>query len=96
MGPLVQLPQTIPAGIGNGLPFFTRPGNCSNKRKRSTIWSSLGKIAKFLWQALRERALNAQQYRVEDLPELPLEPEILILLGLMGGKGVREDFGEYD
>ena len=55
-----------------------------------------GEDRKVLWQALRERALNAQQYRVDDLPELPLEPEILMLLGLVREKGIKEEMETYD
>lgn len=34
-----------------------------------------------LWKALRERALAAQKYQVQDLPELPIGPELLALFG---------------
>jgi hypothetical protein len=32
---------------------------------------------KMIWKVLRERALKADEYREADLPELPLDPEIL-------------------
>ena len=36
-----------------------------------------------LWRSLRERALQSGQYKPADLPELPLDPELLKLLGLI-------------
>ena len=36
-------------------------------------------------EALAERALAAQQYQVQDLPELPIGPELVALFGLLGG-----------
>lgn len=37
-----------------------------------------------LWKALREHALQTQQYRVQELPEIPIGPEILALFGMLG------------
>lgn len=34
-----------------------------------------------LWHALRERALQSGQYRADDLPEMAIDPAILLLLG---------------
>jgi hypothetical protein len=33
-----------------------------------------------LWQALRERALKNEEYKAEELPEIPLDPGLLALL----------------
>jgi hypothetical protein len=33
-----------------------------------------------LWQALRERALKSEEYRANDLPEIPLDPSLLAFL----------------
>ncbi len=38
-----------------------------------------------LWHTLRERALQADEYQAQDLPESVLDPAILALLG--GFKG---------
>ena len=35
--------------------------------------------------ALRERAVASELYAAEDLPEFPLDSELLALLGLIGG-----------
>jgi hypothetical protein len=96
LGPLVRLPQPIPTGNWKRITFFYTTGELLEKAESINDLVVPGEDRKVLWQALRERALNAQQYKLEDLPELPLEPEILMLLGLMGEKGVREDAGEYD
>ena len=38
-----------------------------------------------LWRALSERAVASKLYATEDLPEFPLDSELLALLGLIGG-----------
>ncbi|MBN2256566.1 MAG: hypothetical protein JW704_01930 [Anaerolineaceae bacterium] len=37
-----------------------------------------------LWRSLREWALQSGQYQPADLPELPLDPDILRMLGFNG------------
>jgi len=40
-----------------------------------------------LWASLRERAAQAGQYHAAELPELPLDPAILLMLGGLGDVG---------
>jgi hypothetical protein len=87
LGPLEPLPQPIPVGDWKRITFFYTTGEMLEQAETINDLIVPGEDRKVLWQALRERALNVQQYRVEDLPELPLEPEILMLLGLGGEKG---------
>jgi len=96
LGPLVQLPRPIPAGDWKRITFFYTTGELLEQAETVNDLVVPGDDRKVLWQALRERALNAQLYRVDELPELPLEPEILMLLGLLTEKGVKEEVGEYD
>ncbi len=96
LGPLVQLPHPVPAGDWKRITFFYTTGDLLEQATTINDLIVPGEERKLLWQALRDRALNAQQYRVGDLPELPLEPEILMLLGLLGEKGVKEEPGVYD
>jgi hypothetical protein len=44
-----------------------------------------------LWQALRERALEKQTYNATDLPEFPLDPEIMALFGLSSKRSQVDD-----
>ena len=39
---------------------------------------------KLLWRALRERALHSGDYRTDELPVLPLDPQLLAFLGAWG------------
>lgn len=83
LGPLVQLPHPLPAGDWKRITFLYTTGELLEQAGTINDLVIPGEERKVLWQALRERAMNAQLYRVDDLPELPLEPEILMLL--MGG-----------
>ena len=44
-----------------------------------------------LWQALRERAVERQTYKLADLPEFPIDPEIMAYFGLLGGGSPFEE-----
>jgi hypothetical protein len=96
LGPLVQLPRPIPAGDWKRITFFYTTGELLEQAKTINDLIVPGEERKVLWQALRERALNSQLYQVNDWPELPLEPELLALLGWLEEKGVGEEPGEYD
>jgi hypothetical protein len=96
LGPLEPLPQPVPAGDWKRITFFYTTGELLAQAETVNDLIVPGEDRKMLWQALRERALTAQLYRVDDLPELPLEPEILMLLGLLGETGVREEEEEYE
>lgn len=95
LGPLLRLPNPIPAAGWKRITFFYTTGDLLATATTINDLVVPSDERKVLWQALRERALNAQQYHVNDLPEFPLEPEILALLGLVGEKGVREEEDEY-
>lgn len=96
LGPLVQLPRPIPAGDWKRITFFYTTGELLAQAETINALIVPGEERKLLWQALRERALNAQLYRVNDLPELPLEPELLVLLGLLAEKGIKEAEETYE
>lgn len=95
LGPLVQLPAPIPAGDWKRITFFYTTGEMLAQATTINDLIVPGEERKILWQALRERALNAQLYHV-DLPEIPLDPEILLLLGFLNEKGIREDAQAYE
>ena len=96
LGPLIQLPHPIPAADWKRITFFYTTGELLEQAETINDLVVPGEERKILWQALRERALNAQHYRVDDLPEIPLEPELLMFLGLLAAKGVKEDAEAYD
>lgn len=86
LGPLVTLPNPIRAGSWKRVTFLYTTGErllSSQQVNQLTVHDEERTI---LWEALRERALQDEQYRVEDLPELPLSPELLALFSLMGDK----------
>lgn len=86
LGPLVTLPNPIRAGSWKRVTFLYTTGErllSSQQVNQLTVHDEERTI---LWKALRERALQDEQYQVEDLPELPLSPELLALFSLMGDK----------
>lgn len=93
LGPLQPLPQPLPAGDWKRITFFYTTGDLLAQAETIHDLIVPGEERKILWQALRERALNSELYRVNDLPELPLEPELLLFLGLMAEKGFQEEGG---
>ncbi len=91
LGPLVNLPQPIPAGTWKRLTFLYTTGEHLLKAESLNELTVHDEERKVLWKALRERALAEQQYKVADLPELPIDPEILALFGLLGGGSTMEE-----
>ena len=89
LGPLVSLPNPVEAGTWKRVTFLYTTGErllTSEQINELTVHDEERVV---LWQALRERALQAQEYQVQDLPELPLSAEILALFGMLGGGGDR-------
>ena len=96
LGQLIQLPHPIPAGGWKRITFFYTTGELLEQAETINDLVVPGEERKILWQALRERALNAQHYRADDLPEIRLEPGLLMFLGLLAAKGVKEEEETYD
>lgn len=84
LGPVEALPQPIPAEEWKRITFLYTTGERLLAANSIADLSVHDEERQVLWRALRERALNAQQYGREELPEIPLEPELLALLGLLG------------
>lgn len=85
LGPLVRLLSPIPARNWKRLTFLYTTGERLLTAETIKDLSVYDEERNVLWKALRERALTAQQYQVEDLPEMPLGTEILALFGMLGG-----------
>jgi hypothetical protein len=82
LGSVTPLPTPIPAKKWRRITFFYTTGEylLGAHTVDDLVVSSSDR--RNLWHALRDRAAQANAYKV-DLPEMPLEPEILALLGLM-------------
>jgi hypothetical protein len=102
IGPLVRLPQPILADGWRRVTFFYTTGEYLLRAKRLKDLVIESDERQLLWQALRERANQAQQYGQPE-PELPgidLDPGLLsLLLGikeLEANYKPREEDSEQD
>lgn len=94
LGPLIHLPQPIVAEAWRRVTFFYTTGEllqAASSLKDLTVRSEERPL---LWAALRERALRTGQYRTEELPELPLDAELLAFLGGMEWENQRQGEGD--
>ena len=85
LGPLQKLPRPISAGKWKRLTFLYTTGEYLLRAGTVNDLTVHDEERQVLWRALRERALAAQSYTAEELPELPVDPELLALLGMLGG-----------
>jgi len=90
LGPLGRLSHPILAEKWRRITFFYTTGEYL--LKSSTVEDLIVKSdeRQLLWQALRERASQAQSYIASDLPQVDLSPEVLAAL-----LGLREAAGSY-
>ncbi len=91
LGPLISLPNPVQAGTWKRVTFLYTTGERLLSSDTLTELTVHDEERTVLWKALRERAMKKQQYTVDDLPDLPLEPEILALFGLMTGGSPNEE-----
>lgn len=92
LGPLQRLIRPIPAGEWKRITFFYTTGD--QFQTAQTINDLVIKAQderEILWHTLRERALKKEEYQAQELPESPLDPAILVLLG--GFENFREEKG---
>jgi len=85
IGPLQRLEEPIPAGDWKRITFFYTTGEMFQTAK--TVNDLVVKSQderEVLWHTLRERALRANEYKADDLPESVIDPLILALLGEFG------------
>ena len=92
LGPIVTLPQPVKAGQWKRITFLYTTGDHLLKAEDIHDLTVREEERKILWRALRERAKKNQQYKVGDLPELPIDPEIIALFSLMSGSGRLDSF----
>jgi hypothetical protein len=81
LGSLQKLPKPILAEKWKRITFLYTTGELFGSA--STIQDLIVKTEerKILWLSLREKASQFQEYRQPELPEIALEPDILMMLG---------------
>ncbi|MCB2214019.1 hypothetical protein KQH50_01365 [bacterium] len=87
IGPVQRLARPIPAGDWKRITFFYTTGE--QFKTAQTINDLVVKAQDerdVLWHTLRERALRANEYRAEALPEMAIDPAIVALLGKLGAE----------
>ena len=87
VGPLQTLPHAIPAKRWRRITFLYTTGELLMRAATVNDLVVRSEKREILWKSLRERALHAGAYRAEELPELPIDPAILALLGGLTGPG---------
>ncbi len=81
LGPLELLPQPILARNWRRITFLYTTGEMLMRARSVSELAVRSEEREVLWKTLRERALRAGAYQAEQLPELPIDPAILALLG---------------
>lgn len=83
LGPLASLPDPILADRWRRITFLYTTGEYLLRARTVNELVVADEERPLLWQALRERASQAQAYRAGEPPDLELQPEILAaLLGI--------------
>lgn len=83
LGPLEQLPKPIPAGKWRRMTFLYTTGEYLLNADTLNDLVVQSEERKTLWQALRERANQSQDYHAADLPGVELDPSLMeMLLGI--------------
>ena len=86
IGPLQRLARPIPAGDWKRITFFYTTGEqFQTARTVNDLVVKAQEERDVLWHSLRERALQANEYRAEALPESAIDPAVLALLGAFTG-----------
>jgi len=103
LGPLSPLPSPIAAERWRRITFLYTTGEllCTARTINGLVVRSEDR--QIFWRSLRERALNAGQYRPDDLPEIVLDPAVLALFGdwnwqneVDGERGAPNSNGDLD
>ena len=95
VGPLTRLPQPIRADRWRRLTFLYTTGAYLNQAQTLNDLVVVSDERDVLWRSLRERALQAGQYKTADLPEIAVDPALLALLGALDLKISENAPDEY-
>ncbi len=82
LGELVALPHPIPTGKWKRINFIYTTGERLLSADSIQDLGVHDEERQVLWKALREKALENNQYGKQEIPEIALEPELLAMLGL--------------
>jgi hypothetical protein len=86
LGPLERLPQPVLADQWRRITFFYTTGEYLLNARTVKDLIVESEERQLLWQALRERASQTQQYQTAEMPEINLDPVLLAtLLGIQEG-----------
>ncbi|MBT3240425.1 MAG: hypothetical protein HON98_10560 [Chloroflexi bacterium] len=85
LGPIITLPSPVKAGEWKRITFLYTTGEHLLKAEGINDLTVREEERKIMWRPLRERAKESQNYKVGDLPELPIDPEIIAMFTLMSG-----------
>lgn len=81
LGPLQQLEKPILSGRWRRLTFLYTTGSLFSKASTVEELVVHSEEREVLWHSLRERALATSTYQAQELPELVVDPMILLMLG---------------
>jgi len=81
VGPLNRLSAPILAGKWKRITFLYTTGELFAKARYINDLVVNSEDRKVLWHSLREKVSQSQEYHQEILPEIDLDPELLMMLG---------------
>lgn len=81
LGPLQSLEKPILSGRWRRLTFLYTTGALFAKASTLEELVVGSEEREILWHSLRERAIAASAYQAQELPEMTLDPAILLMLG---------------
>ena len=81
LGPLQPLLRPILAGHWKRVTFLYTTGERFRQAQTINDLVVRQEDRAFLWRSLRERAMRSGQYRAQELPEFPLDPLLMAMLG---------------
>lgn len=81
LGPLQTLSKPILAGRWKRVTFLYTTGELLQQAETINDLVVGQEDRALLWRSLRERAMHSSQYRAEELPEFPLDPLLMAMLG---------------
>jgi len=83
LGPLQKLPKPINTNKWRRITFYYSTGKHLLNANLLTDLIVRDDEREILWHSLRERALKSNEYKADQLPEVPVDPAILALLGMI-------------
>jgi hypothetical protein len=84
IGPLQVLQKPILAGSWRLMTFLYTTGELFSQAETMEDLVVRSNEREVLWRSLRERAQNSGRYKVDDLPEFPIDISLLAMLGELG------------